>query len=147
MRPKYRRVKDLTPRQRQRIERVIIGVLVLRVFLPTGVIWFGFIGIEMATAKAMVPDVDTNGWRFISVAYPISCLVFVTAMAVTHVLFVRWLLRYRTARRGRVVALRDALRPGDDQPSAWRRWLLLSYGVAEQELQLAPSLWRADGVT
>jgi hypothetical protein len=146
MPPRYRRAKDLTPRQRQRVGKVLVGALVLRSFLPSFGIWFGCIGIEMVIAKALVPGVDLNGWPFILIAYPISCVVFTVAMAVTHVLLIRWLLRYRTARRGRVVALRDVLRPTDDRPTALRRWRLLSYGVAETEFELSPSLWRPGGV-
>lgn len=146
MRPRYRRAKNLTPRQRQRVGRVLDGALVVRSFLPSFAIWFGFIGIQMVIAKAVAPGIDLNGWPFICVAYPVSCLVFAGAMAVTHVLLIRWLLRYRTARRGRVVALRDVLRPTDDRPSAWRRWRLLSYGVAEKEFELSPSLWRPGGI-
>jgi len=145
MRPRYRRAKDLTPRQRQRVAGVLVGALVVRSLLPSFAVWFGFIGIEMVIAKALVQGIDLNGWPFICVAYPISWLVFAGAMSVTHVLLIRWLLRYRTARRGRVVALRDVLRPTDNRPSAWRRWRLMLYGVAETEFELSPSLWRPGG--
>jgi hypothetical protein len=146
MRPRYRRAKDFTPRQRQRVVKVLVGLLVVRSLMPSFAVWFGFMGIEMLIAKAMIPGIDLNGWPFIVVAYPISCLVFAGAMAVTHVLLIRWLLRYRTVRRGRVVALRIVLRPTDDRPSVWRRWRLLSYGVFEKEFELSPSLWRPGGV-
>jgi hypothetical protein len=121
MRPRYRRAKDPTRDQRQRAEKVLIGPLLLRSFLPSLAVCWAFIAIEMAIAKTAIPDIDLNGGPFILIAYPIACLAFVVAMAVTHFMFVRWLLRYRTERRGRVVALRDVLRPTDDQPSRLRR--------------------------
>lgn len=115
---------------------------VVRSVLPSFAVWFGFIGTEMVFAKALMPGIDLDGWPFIAVAFPVSCLVFAGAMEITHVMLVRWLLRYRTARRGRVVALRDVLRPTDDRPSTLRRWRLSSYGITEDELALSPSLWR-----
>jgi hypothetical protein len=146
MRPSYRRAKNLTGRQRQRVGKVLIGPLLLRSFLPSLAVWWAVVMIEMAIAKTAIPGIDLNGWPFILIAYPISGLVFAAAMAVTHVMLIRWLLRYRTARRGRAVALRDVLRPTDDQPSRLRRFRLALYGVSEQDLQLSPSLWRCRGV-
>jgi hypothetical protein len=146
MPPRYRHAKDLTPRQRQRVGKILLGPVLFRSFLPSVVIWFTFIAIEIGIAEKAIPGIDLNGWPFILVAYPISCLVFAGAMAVTHVLMIRWLLRYRTGRRGRLVALRDVLRPMDDRSSRWRRRRLSLYGVAKHELELSHSLWRSDGV-
>jgi hypothetical protein len=114
----------------------------LRSFLPSLVVWWAFIAIEMVIARTAVPGIDLNGGPFILIAYPISGLAFTAAMAVTHFMLVRWLLRYRTARRGRDIALRAVLRPTDDRPSRLRRFRLALYGVSEEDLQLSPSLWR-----
>ena len=142
MLPKYRRMKDLTQRQRQRAVRILIGALVLRSILQSLAVWIGFFYVEMEVAKVTRPNVDVNGWRFFWIAYPVSCIVGCAAMAFTHVLLIRWLLRFRTARRGRAVALRNVLRPTDHRASRLRRWRLALYGVANEELVMSPSVWR-----
>jgi hypothetical protein len=35
--------------------------------------------MELVVARAIWPGVDANGWRFILIAFPISCVVFATA--------------------------------------------------------------------
>lgn len=65
--------------------------------------------------------------------FPVSCLVFAVAMTVGHVLFVRWLIRYRTRRRGCPVAMRLVLSPSDRSPSRRRRLWLSAYGVTDAD--------------
>jgi hypothetical protein len=115
--------------------------LLLRALLPTMGVWWLSILVGLAITRVFWPDIDTNGWPFIVVFFPISCLVCAIAAVVFHVLLVRWLIRYRTSRRGRVVAMRDVLRPSDIQPSKWRLFWLNLYGVTPGDLGLIPSLW------
>jgi hypothetical protein len=143
MPPRYRPTKNLSPVDRQRIMRILVTPLMLRSFLPSFAIWIAFLYAEIGLTKLVFPNVNINGWPFILVAYPVSCLVFAGSMAVTHFMLIRWLLQYRTARRGRAVALRDILRPTDGQPSRLRRWRLTAYGVRPEDLALAASLWRS----
>jgi hypothetical protein len=138
---------DLTPHQR-RLTRVLIGPLATRVFLPAIAVWWGFILAVLLVTHDRRPDIDTNGWPFLAVVFPISCLVFAGAMTVGHVLFVRWLIRYRTARRGRPVAVRCVLDPTDVESSRWRRFWLAAYGVtAEDRAAFLDALDRLGGVT
>lgn len=112
---------------------MLIGPLAARVFLPAAAVWWGFILIVLVLTRSRRPDIDTNGWPFISVVCPISCLVFAGALTVGHVLFVRWLVRYRTRRRGRPAAVRCVLCPSDGEPSRWRRLWLAAYGVTDED--------------
>lgn len=125
--------------------KVLIGPLVLRSFLPAFAVWWLFILVGLGITRAVRPEIDTDGWPFIVAFYPITCLVFALVMTVGQVLLIRWLIRYRTERRGRVVALRGVLRPTDVQPSMWRRFWLGLYGVTPDDLGLLPSLWRPGG--
>jgi hypothetical protein len=119
--------------------------VVVRWFIPAFGIWVAFIVAGIGVTRWAYPNVDTNGWKFIAVFFPTSCLVFAAAMAVGHVQLVRWLINHRTARRGRLVAMRDVLRPSDAHPSRWRRWWLSRYGVTTADLELIPLLWRTTG--
>jgi hypothetical protein len=122
--------------------KLLSGPMLLRSFLPAFAVWWLFIGVGLGITHAARPDIDTNGWPFIVTFFPVSCVVFALAMMVGHVLLIRWLIRHRSTRRGRVVALRGVLRPTDAQPSAWRRFWLSLYGVTAGDLGLLPSLWR-----
>jgi len=112
---------------------VLIGPLAARVFLPAGALWWGFILAVIGFTRFRHQDIDTNGWPFILAVFPASCLVFAGATTVGHVLFVRWLIRYRSHRRGRPVAMRLVLGPSDREPSRWRRLWLSVYGVTEAD--------------
>lgn len=112
----------------------------MRSILPSIAIWWAFILLELLVARVLWPGIDTNGWPFILVAFPISGVVLAMAGAVTHVFLIRWLLRYRTRRKGRPVALRSVLGPTDGNPSRLRRWKLAMYGVSRHEQELLRSL-------
>jgi hypothetical protein len=133
MRHRFLLSGDLAPQQRRRLDRVLIGPLAARVLLPAVAVWWGFILTVLLVTRDRRPDIDTNGWPFILAVFPVSCLVFVSAMTVGHVLFVRWLIRYRTGRRGRAVAVRCVLCPSDREPSRWRRLWLSACGVTDAD--------------
>jgi hypothetical protein len=120
----------------------VVGRILVPQFILSSVVWIGFTLLEIAVTKVWLTDVDINGWPFILIAYPISCVVYVGVMLLTHILMFRRLLKYRTIRRGRAAALRNVLRPSDDQPSGLRRLLLASYGIAPSEWAWSRSLWR-----
>jgi hypothetical protein len=145
MKPRYWSSGDLTPRERQRLMRIVSPLFIVRVLLPAFVVWWLFILAGLAIARAWRPAVDTNGWPFIVAFFVPSCVVFVVASAFCQVLLIRWLIRYRTTRRGRIVAMRDVLRPSDARLSVWRRFWLYLYGVTAEDLGLLSSLWRPAG--
>lgn len=127
---------------------MLIGPLVALVLLPATVVWWGFILTVLLLTRDRRPDIHTNGWPFISVVFPISCLVFAGALTVGHVLFVRWLIRYRTGRRGRSLAVRCVLCPSDREPSRGRLFWLAAYGITtEDRCEFLAWLDRPDGAT
>src|SRR5439155_10051129 len=103
MRPRYRPSRDLTARQRGRVMRALACPVLIRAYLPAFAVWWGFILAGLSATRAMRPEVDINGWRFIAAFLPVSCVVFGAVMIVTHVLLIRWIVRYRTGRRWRSV--------------------------------------------
>ncbi len=117
MRPKFLQPSDLSPDQRRRLFRVLAGPI-LRIVLYAGFVWAGFILAVLVFTRAWRPDIDTNGLPFILAVFPVSCLVCAGAVTVGHVLWVRWLTRYRSRRRGRPAAMRWFLRPSDGSPRA-----------------------------
>ena len=141
MPPRYHSARELNSHQRRRVMRVLSGPIVVRSFLPAFGVWWAFIITGLVITHWAHPEIDTNGWMFIAAFFPTSCLVLAAAMAVGHVRLIRWLINYRTARRGRLVAMRDVLCPSDTQPSRWRRWWLSWYGITRADLELIPSLW------
>jgi hypothetical protein len=66
-------------------------------------------------------------------------------MALGNLFFFRWLLRYRTARRGRRVGLRDVMRPSDGHASPMRRLWLKLIGVTAMDIGDVHLLWRTGG--
>jgi hypothetical protein len=113
--------------------RVLATPLILRAVLPALGATLLFILLALGITKAFWPRVDTNGWPFIAVVMPLACVACFAAWAVGHVSLVRWLIRYRSARHGREVAMGDVLRAGDGRPSRWRRLELAAYGVSESD--------------
>ena len=111
--------------------RVLATPLILRTILPAFAVMSLFILVALGVTKAFWPTVDINGWPFIAVVMPLACVVCFAAWAVSHVFLIRWLIRYRSTRHGREVAMGDVLRASDSQPSRWRRLELAAYGVSE----------------
>ncbi len=132
MRRKYLQLSDLSPDQRRRLFRVV-AVPLKRIVLSAMLVWLGFILAVLGFTRAWRPDIDTNGLPFGLAVFPVSCLVCAGAATVGHVLWVRWLIRYRSRRRGRPDAMRWFLRPSDREPSRWRRLWLALYGVTEAD--------------
>lgn len=79
------------------------------------------------------------------VLFAVGGLVAVPIYIAFFVVFVRWLIRYRTGRRGRIVALRDVLKPTDRSPSWIRRFSLRLYGLTQEDINQIPNLWREYG--
>jgi hypothetical protein len=132
MRKKFLRPSDLSAEQRRHLFRVLARPLI-RILYSAMFVWAGFILAVLVFTRAWRPDIDTNGLPFILAVFPVSCLVCAGAATVGHVLFVRWLIRYRSRRRGRPAAMRWFLGPSDREPSRWRRLWLAAYGVTEAD--------------
>jgi len=93
-------------------------------------------GLVFMAAPAIWPTVNTNGWRFIIPAVAVYFAIGLVAFLIAYALFIRWLLRYRSDRHGRAVALGDVLRASDVTPSFRRRVALWMYGISETDRQL-----------
>ena len=126
--------------------RVLATPLILRATLPAFGVMLLFILLALGITKVFWPNIDTNGWPFIAVVMSLACIVCFAAWAVGHVFLVRWLIRYRSARHGREVAMGDVLRASDVQPSRWRRLELGAYGVSEADRVHFDASRRSGGV-
>lgn len=115
--------------------RVLATPLFLRVGLPSLAIAYGFVGLTYAVTAFLVPTVDTNRWSFIAPTVLAMFVVGAVAWAFAQVMFVRWLISYRSTRHNRLVALGDVLRPSDAAPSRWRLLILRAYGVSHADRQ------------
>jgi hypothetical protein len=135
MRRQYRRAPKLSSRRRQRLAGVLAIPLFFRAGLPALLAAYAIVGVIFLTTRLLFPTVDTNSWPFIVPTVIVMFATGICAFGFTHVLFVRWLLRYRTGRHGRSVALGDVLRASDAAPSCRRRLLLRAYGISIAELQ------------
>ena len=121
--------------------RPLTGVFVRMIGLPA-LIWMASVLAMGAIAHTLRPDMDTRGWGFLILVLGITSGIYVVTALAALVLTIRWLLRYRTGRRGRRVALRNVLRPGDAAPTWRRRMMLMLYGVNRTDLAMAATLWR-----
>ena len=105
MRRRYRRTSKLSSTRRQRLMRVLAMPLFLRVGLPSLLAAYAIMGLVFMAAPAIWPTVNTNGWRFIIPAVAVYFAIGLVAFLIAYALFIRWLLRYRSDRHGRAVAL------------------------------------------
>ena len=133
MRRQYRQASKLSSKRRARLVRVLSGPLFIRTLLPPFLVMGVFVIIGLGIARVIWPTLDTNGWPFIIAFLPLVFAVYFGTWAIAHALFIRWLLRYRTARHGRIVALGDILRPSDTNPSLRRRLVLCALGVSQAD--------------
>ena len=133
MRRRYRLTKKLSALRGQRIARVLATAVMLRAVLPAFATMVAFILVVLAVTRLRWPHVDINGWPYITVVMSVAVVVAFAAWAVAHVFLVRWLIRYRSARHGREVAMGDVLRPTDVQAPWWRRFELAAYGVSDAD--------------
>ena len=118
----------------------------LRAVLPAFATMLVFILVVLGIVRWRRPHVDVNGWPFITAVMSAAVGVAVAAWAVGHVLLVRWLIRYRSARHGREVAMGDVLRATDLRPSWWRRIELAAYGVSDADRARFQESLRSGGV-
>jgi hypothetical protein len=133
MRRRYRFSGKLSAQRRQRVARVLATPVMLRAILPAFATMLAFILIVLGVVRSRWPHVDINGWTFITAVMSAATVVCFAAWAVAHVFLVRWLIRYRSARHGREVAMGDVLRTTDVRAPRWRRFELAAYGVSDAD--------------
>ncbi len=142
MPPRYRTKKDITEAQRERLVNVCSNMMIMRFLLPTAATWtavtFGGLGVILL----IDPAFDIEDPVFLWIYMPLSILFCAIAGVFFFVLMMRWLVRYRTERRGRDAGLREVLRPTDMRPANWRWVWLRLYGVKRDDLKRVPHLWR-----
>ena len=131
--PRYRRTRDLSRKQQVRLHRVLSRPLHHRVIAPA--VSFSAVCFGMGLLAS------SNVWIASALYGVIGATI---GMTVANLFFFRWILRYRTARRGRRVALRDVMRPSDAHPSRVRRLWLQLIGVTSEDIATLPMLWRPD---
>ncbi len=131
----YRRLKRLTPRHRQRLARVFMTAVLFRAVYPAMATAFASLGIAVVVTRVLWPGIDTNAWPFIVTVMLLTFAVGIAAWAVANAFLIRWLIRYRSGRHGRAVALGDVLRPSDVHASFLRRIALTAYGISSTDLE------------
>jgi hypothetical protein len=142
MKPKYIPSRDLPVFRSERVQRRLFGAIVLRTAVPGIFVGAMAFNVAQGVIAMLSPKRELYSAPVVIGAALVGLLVFILVGMIGFGLFVRWLVRYRTARRGREVALRQVLKPNDNRPSAWRRMWLTFYGVRREEINMAQRLWR-----
>lgn len=145
MKPRYKSNADYTDAQRGRIVRIFALPLLFRVFVPFFVAWLSASLLITYMAKYFYPHIDNGDSFVVIVQYATGGLVAIPVCVACFVSYVRWIIRYRTKRRGRIVALRDVLKPTDRSPSWTRKINLRLYGLTQEDVDQIPNLWRESG--
>jgi hypothetical protein len=136
MRRRYRQQLKLSAVRKQRLMRVLATPLFFRVGLPSLLAAYALIGITLTVTPLVWRGIDTNAWPFIVPTVAVGFMACFGTFLILHPLFIRWLLRYRSRRRGRLVALGDVLRASDANPTRWRLLVLRAYGISDAERRL-----------